>query len=86
MIELGGEPNFAAKLVQRFLGNQARVWNLQRNTNALDRVQRSINDREAAFGQTALDAVLAEKLPSSKHGVNLREKGLRERGGSRRVV
>ena len=58
MIELRGQPHFARKVVERFLGHQTLVRNLQRNVHAFERIEARNTVAYGPFASRALSLYL----------------------------
>ena len=62
MLEPCGEPRLALEVDEEVLAHRALVRNLQRDVQAVNRVDGLVDGRDRAVGDAPLDAVLAEFL------------------------
>ena len=62
MVQLGSEPHFAREIIERFLGDQMLMRNLECNLNAFERVLRAEHRRVGSLGKASLQLVFADFL------------------------
>ena len=63
MLEPVREPRLALEVGEEVLAHRALVRNLQRDVQAVDRIDGLVDGRDRSFGNAPLDAVFAEFLP-----------------------
>jgi len=68
VVELGGDADLLAEVLEERFGGQVLVRQLQRHAHALDGVQRLVDVGERALAEPAEDAVFAELLSRSEQG------------------